>query len=212
MQILVVAATTFEIAPFLEKFPGADHIITGVGAASTVYHLTKCLHQMDYDLVIQAGIAGSFNTRLALGEVVLVEKDAFGDLGLYEKNLFTPVHAMGFDLPVEGVLEKGWLVGLRHTKYISDIKVASGITVNMVSADKLLSGTINRYWKADIETMEGAALHYVCLMEGIPFLQIRGISNFVGERDKSKWAIPQAIKNVNEKLIRLVTDLQTPSK
>jgi futalosine hydrolase len=31
--------------------------------------------------------------------------------------------------------------------------------------------------------MEGAALHFVCLQEDISFIQLRAISNFVGERD-----------------------------
>jgi futalosine hydrolase len=35
--------------------------------------------------------------------------------------------------------------------------------------------------------MEGAALHYTCLMEKIPFMQLRSISNYIAERDKSKW-------------------------
>ena len=43
-----------------------------------------------------------------------------------------------------------------------------------------------------IESMEGAALHYVCLMEKIPFLQIRSISNYIGERDKKKWNMKDA--------------------
>ncbi len=43
------------------------------------------------------------------------------------------------------------------------------------------------------ESMEGAALHYVCLMEKIPFLQIRSISNYIGERNKKKWDMMDSI-------------------
>ena len=49
-----------------------------------------------------------------------------------------------------------------------------------------------------IESMEGAALHYVCLLQKVSFLQLRSISNMVGERDKSKWAMKEAINNLNE--------------
>ena len=52
--------------------------------------------------------------------------------------------------------------------------------------------------------MEGAALHYVCLMEKIPFLQIRSISNYVGERNKRNWNMKEAIANLNKKLIEFV--------
>ena len=54
---------------------------------------------------------------------------------------------------------------------------------------------------ASVESMEGAALHYVALQEKIPFLQMRSLSNFVGERDKTKWVMDVAIANLNIELI-----------
>jgi futalosine hydrolase len=41
--------------------------------------------------------------------------------------------------------------------------------------------------------MEGAALHYIGLSARIPFIQIRGISNLVGERNKKHWRIAEAM-------------------
>ncbi|MFZ1371603.1 MAG: futalosine hydrolase, partial [Ferruginibacter sp.] len=64
-----------------------------------------------------------------------------------------------------------------------------------------------KQFKPGIETMEGAALHYVCLQENIPFLQIRSISNYVGERDKIKWKLKEAIENLNTDLIKLINGL-----
>ena len=55
--------------------------------------------------------------------------------------------------------------------------------------------------------MEGAAFHYVCLQQKIPFIQLRAISNYVGERNKTKWKMKEAIINLNEKLIFLLTEL-----
>jgi futalosine hydrolase len=55
--------------------------------------------------------------------------------------------------------------------------------------------------------MEGAALHYVALMEKIPFLQLRSLSNFVGERDKNKWLMKEAIINLNLELQSLILKL-----
>ena len=62
-------------------------------------------------------------------------------------------------------------------------------------------------FNADIETMEGAALHYVCLQENISFLQIRSVSNHVGERDKTKWKMKQAIEDLNKHLAKLINRL-----
>jgi futalosine hydrolase len=43
----------------------------------------------------------------------------------------------------------------------------------------------------------------------IPFLQLRGISNLVGERNKENWKISLAIEQVNQSLIRLLTRIAT---
>jgi futalosine hydrolase len=48
--------------------------------------------------------------------------------------------------------------------------------------------------------MEGAALHFACLQSGIPFIQIRTISNTVGVRDKQQWQLPAAIDSLNQYL------------
>ncbi len=56
--------------------------------------------------------------------------------------------------------------------------------------------------------MEGAAFHYVCISEGVPFMQLRGISNQVGERFKIKWKIKESIESLNENLMRIVLQLQ----
>jgi futalosine hydrolase len=59
----------------------------------------------------------------------------------------------------------------------------------------------------DIESMEGAAFHYVCLQEEIPFIQLRGISNLVGDRNKNRWQIPTAMETVRFALFKLISKI-----
>ena len=54
--------------------------------------------------------------------------------------------------------------------------------------------------EAEIETMEGAAFFETCLRYGIPFAEIRAVSNRVGEEDRSRWEIPLALRNLREAL------------
>ena len=96
MQILVVAATEMEIAPYLLQKNAMDVLITGVGAPACMYALTKHLQHKRYDFVIQAGIAGSFNSTYALGETFIVQKDVFADLGIYETGAFFTLIEKGF--------------------------------------------------------------------------------------------------------------------
>ena len=57
------------------------------------------------------------------------------------------------------------------------------------------------------ESMEGAALHYTALMEIIPFVQIRALSNFTGERNKARWELKKSITNLNNEVDKFIRTL-----
>lgn len=205
MKILLLSATEFEINPFLntsihkEKI---DVLIGGVGMASTIFNLTKKLITNKYDLVLQAGIAGVFyNKNIDLGNVVLVKQDAFGDLGAMEKNNFQSIQEMKFSDGNE------WLVNENELQKQFKYPLVKAITVNTVTDNKNVINALQNKWNADIESMEGAALHYVCGQLNVPFLQIRSISNVVGERDKTKWQFKKAIDNLNLELDIIISQL-----
>jgi futalosine hydrolase len=207
MQILVIAATAHEIEQFSAANNQVDVLITGVGVPSTMYHLQKRIQQVDYDCIIQAGIAGSFNSNIELGKVLMVQQDCFADLGMEEKEIYTPVFNSGFADKDEFPFTNGWLVNLNNTLLKTSLPKVKAITVNKVSDSALQKQQFISTFNATIESMEGAALHYVCLQEKIPFLQIRSISNHVGERDKAKWKIKEAVQNLNHELATLINQL-----
>ena len=204
MKILVVAATQLEIEPFINLKNNTEVLICGVGIPSTVYHLTKKLLQEKYDLVIQAGIAGTFSKKLKKGEVVVVEQDAFGDIGVEEKGEFKTLFQLDFDDKNKFPFKNGWLVNTSEMINTTHLKKVNGVTVNKISDRKKQAKQLKEIFNADVESMEGAAFHFVCLQQNIPFLQLKSISNKVGERDKSKWNMIEAIVNLNRELIDLV--------
>ncbi|HEX5652010.1 MAG TPA: futalosine hydrolase [Chitinophagaceae bacterium] len=211
MSYLLIAATINEIKPFLasyrvqqKKLPLVDVLITGPGLMATTYSLTRQLLIKPPSLVIQAGIAGSFSEQLPPGATVVVKQDRVADQGAIENGR---MHSL-FDL---GLLEKnkkpysnGWLKNNSAILNKPGLEKVTAVSVNEISTDP---GKINLYrkqFKPLIETMEGAALHYVCLNEKIPFLQLRSVSNFVGERNKSNWKLKESIHNLNRELFRLL--------
>ena len=206
MQILVTAATAMEITPFVNARPNIDTLITGVGVPDTMYHLAKRLHQVDYELVIQAGICGCFS-NYDLGACVLINEDAFADIGIYEKNEFHTVFDMGFSDGNIFPYKKGRLVNENNLLNQIELPKEKVITVNSVGENKLQANMLLKKFDPVLETMEGAALHYICLQENVPFIQLRAISNYVGERDKTKWAFKKAIENLNSSLINIVDKL-----
>lgn len=207
MQILLLAATEQEIRPFTGAGTGTDVLISGVGLPSAMYHLQKRMQQIDYDLIIQAGIAGSFNRKIELGQTLWVKQDAFGDLGTEEKEIFFPVFDSALADKNEFPFTNGWLLNESEVTKRIRVKAAKAVTVNKVTDSKLQERQLIKHFDPDIESMEGAALHYVCLQENIPFLQLRTVSNYVGERDKTKWKMKEAIQNLNTELLTLITGL-----
>ena len=103
MHILLVSATRFEIAPLLKTIqaPATEEniypvtykkhqitiLFTGVGIAHTSFFLGKYLSST-YDLAINAGICGSFNYKLAIGDVLRIDSDCFADLGAEDDEKF----------------------------------------------------------------------------------------------------------------------------
>ena len=207
MKLLIVAATEFEIEPFIQHKKKADILITGVGIPATVYHLTKKLITDRYDFVIQAGIAGSFSEKLNLGEVVGVKRDTFADIGIEETGNFQTIFETGFIKKNDSPFQDGWLVNHFSSLQKTTLPLANAITVNKISDSDKQNRMVLEKFGADVESMEGAAFHYVCLQQKIIFLQIRSISNYVGERDKWKWKIKAAIENLNNELIKIVDNL-----
>lgn len=207
MNVLIVAATEFEIGPFLKEIISTDVLITGVGIPAVIFHLTKKISENKYDIVIQAGIAGTFNDRLKLSEVVVVKEDTFADLGIEENGKFHSLFEKGFIGENDFPFIKGWLKNQHEILQKINLPLAKGITVNKISDDAVRNKMMQRKYSADVESMEGAAFHYVCLQQKVNFLQLRSISNYVGERDKLKWELKNAIENLDKQLLKIIEKL-----
>lgn len=213
MKMLIVAATEAEVAPFTAYLrnsgrSGTVILISGVGMTATAYALTKHLASNKYDFVLQVGVAGSYDHTLALGAIVFVTSDQYGDLGAEDHDDYLDIFEMG-------LVEKN---GTPHTdgrlltpvmplhEKISLPRV-SGLTVNTVSGNEQTISKRHKKFGSQIESMEGAAFHFVCLQEGIAFAQVRAISNYITPRNKSQWKMKEAIINLNKWLINFVKNL-----
>lgn len=204
MDLLIVAATELEIAPFLTANHKADVLITGVGIPATIFNLNQKLSQAKYDLVIQAGIAGTFKEPFEKTTVFAIESDIFADIGVDEKGNFKTLFELGFMDENEFPYKSGWLKNEQELIKKLNLPLVKAITVHRITDDKSYLKKLFEKFSADIESMEGAAFHYVCLLRKVNFVQIRSISNIVGERDKTKWKMKEAIASLNNELEKLI--------
>lgn len=215
MQILLIAATTLEIQSTTAFLKGGDlrlggHQITvlttGVGSLPTLYSLIRQTMLRRPDLVLQAGIAGCFTGKRP-GEVVAV-KEEMPDLGVWEEGRFKTLFDLGLGGPDAHPFSGGVLINpYKKLLELSGLEQVTAISVNEITTDPARIGWYQQNGKPVVESMEGGALHYGCLLENIPFLQIRSVSNDVGVRDKTKWDISTAVRQLNEKLVGLLERL-----
>ena len=145
---------------------------------------------------------------MKLGESLIVESDCFADLAVWENKKIISVYELGLTNPNEAPFEKGWLINHNVSFHSTQAKKVKGVTVNLLTDDLNYINEMKLKYNVAIESMEGAALHYVCIQKNIPFLQIRGISNQVGERDKSKWHFKEAIQSSNQLLHDIYSSLK----
>jgi len=216
MHLTIVAATLFEIEPtrqFLaDNFQTKDQLtftkgettiqilVTGVGTTATAFALGQYLGQIKTNLLINAGIAGSFSKKHKIGDVLLVEKDRFGDLGVEEADgKFVDVFELEMPAPNTPPYQNGWLINPAAADQ-NFLPTATAITVQKVHGTAASIAKIQNKYPADLESMEGAAVHYASLITSTPFFQIRSISNYVEPRNKENWDIGKAIGSLNQVL------------
>lgn len=209
MKLLIVSATKLEIAPLLAYLSNKDYenkvhyIITGVGMVTTTFQLTKHLLSHSYDLIIQLGVAGSYHIEEVLGTLYQVHSETFADLGAEDHDSFLDIFDL--QLPTEENLYIN--KAIINPYLISDLKLAKGLTVNTCSGRQRTIDLRRNKYNADIESMEGAAFHYVATQLNCKYLQIRAISNHVIPRNRDTWNMKLAIENLNNFAIQWINTL-----
>jgi futalosine hydrolase len=213
MKVLITAATSMELASLKQQIPqhtklSIQYAVTGVGAVSTVYHLMKLLNREQFELMLQIGIAGSFNNDLSLGTAVNIEKEVLAEMGVQENNEYKDIFSLNLADRNERPFSDGGLLNPhQHLLSKSGLINTIAVTNNTISTDEMIIERYKNTYMASIESMEGAAFHYVGIMESIPFIQIRGISNYVGERNKQHWKIKEALHATTEACQHLLDQL-----
>lgn len=170
-------------------------LITGVGMVATAFALGRHLAVNNYDLVLNLGIAGSFDRSIALGDVMEITTDTFAELGAENDEAFLSIDKIGFGEANYHATAK--LTDLRNVFNNFDLPKVTAITVNTVHGNEESIKKVNDRLNPHLESMEGAAVFYACEQAEVPCLQIRAVSNYVEKRNRDAWQIGLAIKNLN---------------
>jgi futalosine hydrolase len=216
MRILIVAATGMEILPLVSamhrtsdrgpratSYTHAGHEIvvltTDVGMVATAAWCSRAMNNESFDLALNFGVCGSFDRTLAPGRVVHVVSDRLAELGAEDGDAFLPLD----DLQLPG--EQDFVnANPPAIEPLRRLPAVSAITVNTVHGNERSIAAVAARCAPQVESMEGAAFMFACQMYGVPFAQVRAVSNIVERRNRSGWKLMDAVANLNAAAVAIV--------
>lgn len=151
----------------------------GVGKVNATRATQAMLDNFKVDYVINLGGAGSLNSLLDVGDVVIAKKVIQHDFDITAFG-----HSKGYITGVGGFLESnpelvkefsGVLEELPEKNY--KIKLGIVATGDIFCTESWMKDKIRAKFNADVEDMEFAAIAQVCYLAEKPFIAIKSISN-----------------------------------
>lgn len=206
MNVLIVVATTGEAAR-LADLP-ARVVVSGVGPVAAALATARALGQERFDLAVNAGIGGAYpGSGLNPGDLAVSSVIVQADLGAQDGEGFLNLTALGLS-----ILPDRHNVGIfpawdGSARLATQVEAAYGPALTLST----VTGTVERaqalarlYPGALTEGMEGAGVAHAALLAGVPALEVRGVSNSVGPRNRAAWRIMEALDATRRGLTALL--------
>lgn len=180
-----------------------------VAAVATLYSFLPILEQRRHvRAVLLFGVAGAYPARhrherppCGVGEVCIVGVDRLGDEGVETPTGFRTLNELG--LGDAGPFPANPKLAGEAAERLG-VPIVRGVTVSTCSGTDAASQRMAQRSGADVETMEGAAVAYVCRQRELPLLQVRAISNWTGDRDRGEWQLGAAADAAQRAVRRLL--------
>ena len=209
MNVLIVVATPGE-AERLSELP-ARLVVCGVGPVAAALATQRALLAGPVPgLVVSAGIGGAFARPGGLqpGQAAVASEMLHGDLGAWDGPAFLDFTALGLSVQPEGPANPGrfpaWAgstaLAARLGVACGPFVTVSGVTGSLERAEALKG----RFPGVLIEGMEGAGVAQAAALLGVPCTEVRGVSNYVGPRDRASWQIGPALSALHSALSGLL--------
>ncbi len=211
------------------KLSGLDLLLlnTGIGKVNAAVSAACILEKFPVKNIINLGVGGAYpGSGLRIGDIAVASKEIYGDEGVITSKGYEGIKTIGIPLLQRGgrkyfnefPVSASLLIApsaRAHTTLPAgrrgfNFKIKSGrfVTVSAATGTRKRTEELERRFKPICENMEGAAIAQVCTIYEIPMLEIRGISNIVGIRDKRKWNLKLASENCQKAVLEAINTLQ----
>jgi futalosine hydrolase len=188
--------------------------VSGVGLVNTALTAGRLLERTDLAGVVNLGIAGGYDLdETPMTSACYAWQETWPEYGLLDEEGSVDPKAIGFAQvevggqpvwnrvklnPVNDARKLGLSLGAKWLR-------ASSVTVSGVTGTPDRAGWLKLSCNANMENMEGFGLAYPVMHKGLPFLEVRIISNLVGSREAEDWNLKGALKALTSATAELFT-------
>ncbi len=179
--------------------------ISGMGKTNAAHAVTVLIEKFSPSCIINFGVGGAYpSSGLKVGDIAVASKEIYADEGVMLKDGLHSLQVTGIPLlktrgrryfnefPVDKRLSSQ---ALKASGKIAFARSGIFLTVSACTGTGKRAQELAGKFNPLCENMEGAAVAHICRLYGIPFVEIRGISNSVEDRDKGKWDMRLASEN-----------------
>lgn len=194
---------------FSGKIEGTDVVVVkcGVGKVNAAMCTQTMIDVFDVTGIINTGIAGSLDADINIGDIVLASDTLEHDMD---------VAALGYG---PGIIPDTSVSVFKTDEYLMDIAMqavkASAIDVTVftgrvVSGDQFISSKEKKEWLVSsfggrCAEMEGAAIGHVAVLNSVPYLVVRAISDKAD--DSAQMDYPTFAARAIDNSVRMMTEI-----
>ena len=194
---------------FSGKIEGTDVVVVkcGVGKVNAAMCTQTMIDVFDVTGIINTGIAGSLDADINIGDIVLASDTLEHDMD---------VAALGYE---PGIIPDTSVSVFKTDDYLMDIAMqavkASAIDVTVftgrvVSGDQFISSKEKKEWLVSTfggrcAEMEGAAIGHVAVLNSVPYLVVRAISDKAD--DSAQMDYPAFAARAIDNSVRMMTEI-----
>ncbi len=207
---------------------------TGIGDVNAAHSATCIIEHFQIEYIINSGVGGAYpHSQLKIGDIALASIEIYADKGIISKKGQEGLKKIGIPLvqfgrkkyfnefPLDKRLAQTAVYHALHSAKMSlspipilrgegargKVKSGNFVTVSSATGTHNRASELEKRFNAICENMEGAAIAQVCAIYKIPMLEVRGISNIAGERDKKKWNLRLASENSQNVVLEIIKTL-----
>jgi nucleoside phosphorylase len=177
-SLLLVAATDLELC-------GAEGLVCGVGPVEAAISTARALAERRPQAVLHVGVAGG--SRLIPGSLVVGTESVYADLSAE-----FPVVARAMPDPA--------LVSAAQTALPEAVSLP-------IATSAGVTGPAHGAHELRVEGMEGFGVLRACELAGVPAVEVRAVSNELGEADRALWMVRRGLDSLAYAIPRLLAAL-----